>query len=84
MSGARCALRGGILLIISEELRIGGPGCVWCHPPRDWKAEAKKIAAMIIECAHDNCSLCHGAGETANGMCVHAVACYCPKCSIRC
>lgn len=34
-------------------------------------------------CMHDQCQQCHGTGISARGVCVHSVACDCPKCSAR-
>jgi hypothetical protein len=32
-------------------------------------------------CAHDQCQQCHGTGVKLNGeVCVHMLACRCPKC----
>lgn len=33
-------------------------------------------------CMHDQCPSCHGTGINAQGgICVHGIACPCPKCS---
>lgn len=35
-------------------------------------------------CMHDSCTECHGTGiRRGGGMCVHMIACPCPKCSPR-
>lgn len=35
-------------------------------------------------CLHDSCPECHGTGRKAGGgMCIHGIACPCPKCSPR-
>lgn len=36
-------------------------------------------------CLHDACPECHGTGRKQSGeMCVHMIACPCPKCTPRC
>ena len=38
--------------------------------------------AQLSYCAHDNCTACLGTGITKQRtICVHAIACSCPKCS---
>lgn len=35
-------------------------------------------------CLHDQCPRCHGTGRSAQGMCIHGIACSCPKCAATC
>lgn len=35
-------------------------------------------------CLHDQCQRCHGTGRSAQGPCIHGIACNCPKHSFTC
>jgi len=34
-------------------------------------------------CLHDNCPRCGGKGSSSTGLCIHNLACSCPKCAPR-
>lgn len=35
-------------------------------------------------CLHENCPRCNGTGiSNLGGVCIHNIACNCPKCSVR-
>lgn len=44
-----------------------------------------KMTEYWTPCMHDQCTSCHGTGIKLDGsMCLHAIICPCPKCSVYC
>jgi uncharacterized protein (DUF1778 family) len=42
------------------------------------------VLQQTTKCIHDSCPSCHGTGVKQDGsICIHHIACNCPKCSPR-
>ena len=52
----------------------------------EWSVPKKESYQQNNYCFHDNCPNCNGTGinKHTGGMCVHGIACPCPKCTPRC
>lgn len=55
------------------------------------KRQTEHLKGLIVNCntnwqpcLHDACPTCHGTGVGRNGVCVHGIACPCPKCTPYC